>query len=31
MEEQRRQTGTQDLLKAEIGHEMKPVEMVITE
>jgi acyl dehydratase len=31
MEEQRRQTGTQNLLKAEIGHEMEPVEMVITE
>jgi len=31
MEEQSRQTGTQDLLKAEFGHEMKPVEMVITE
>jgi len=30
MEEQRRQTGTHELLNAEIGHEIAPVEMVIT-
>jgi hypothetical protein len=31
MEENRRMTGTKDLLNAEIGHEMEPVEMIITE
>jgi acyl dehydratase len=30
MEEQRRHAGTHDLLKAEIGHEIEPVEMIIT-
>ena len=31
MEEQRRQTGTHDLLQAEIGHEIAPIDMIITE
>ena len=31
LEELRRQTGTHDLLGAEIGHETEPVDMIITE
>jgi acyl dehydratase len=31
MEEQRRHAGTHDLLSAEIGHEISPVEMVVDE